>query len=75
MRRLRSDNLMLVSGSELPFSDEWRRIADGLPAGSVLFIVPAQETPMKQRMRRVAAALRAQGRGIAAITPPANRSA
>ncbi|MGI8476299.1 MAG: hypothetical protein ACR2OO_08025 [Thermomicrobiales bacterium] len=44
-------------------------MANDLPKGDVLFIVSAQETPMKQSMRRVAMTLRLRGRGIAAITP------
>lgn len=67
MRRLRSENLTLVPASQLPFQDEWRRVANDLPAGSVLFVVPADETPIKRSMRSVARTLRRQGRRIAAI--------
>jgi hypothetical protein len=67
MKRLRSDNLLLAPASELPFKDEWHRLAHSLPAGSMLFVVPADETPMKHRMREIAATLRHQGRRIAAV--------
>lgn len=68
MKRQRSDNLMLISASQLPFQAKWRLLADGLPAGSVLFVVPRDETPVKRSMRKVASTLHHQGRRIAATS-------
>ncbi len=62
MRRFHSDNLTMVPASELPFRKEWQDIANGLPAGAVLFVVPALETASKKTMREIAARFRAQGR-------------
>lgn len=67
MKGLRSDNLMLAAASQLPFQDEWRQLANDLPGGSVLFVVPVDETSMTCAMQKVASALRRQGRRVAAI--------
>lgn len=67
MRSLKSDNLTLVPASQLPFKEEWLRIADRLPSGSVLFVVPSTETPMKESMRRLATHMKIRGRVIHSI--------
>lgn len=67
MRRFISDNLTLAPASQLPFKDEWRQIANGLPTGSVLFIVPTDETPMTRSLRQIARTLRRQGRSFATV--------
>jgi len=64
---LQSDNLTLAPASQLPFKDEWRRIASELPNGSVLFVVPPGETNIKQCMRCVALTLHRRGRRVAAV--------
>lgn len=66
--RLWSDNLVLIPASQLPFKDEWNRIAHGLPAGEALFVVPEKETPLKQAARALVPQLRAKGRHVTAIT-------
>ncbi len=58
----------LVPGSMLPLASAWRRLADAQPSGSVLFVVPVHETPLKRSMRRVATSLRAQGQLVSAIS-------
>lgn len=67
MRHVKLDNVVLGSASKLPFKDEWRSLANGLPAGSVLFIMPVDDVPIKLSMRKVAATLRRQGRRVAAV--------
>jgi len=53
--------------SQLPYKETWQAIANGLPRGNILFVVPAGETLMKERMRRVAATLQSQGYRLSAI--------
>ncbi len=67
-RAWRSDNLTVVPASQLPFKQKWQTIANRLPQGTVLFVVPSQELPVKTSMRRVALTLRARGRLIGAVT-------
>ncbi len=62
------DNLTLVPASLLPFKDEWQRIANDLPKGSALFVVPDDDTPLRRRMRSVALHLRRRGRRISAVS-------
>ncbi len=62
-----SDTITLVSASQLAFRGKWRRIATCLPAGSALFVVPTDETPMKRSMRKVAETLHQQGWRIVSV--------
>lgn len=66
-RRARLENMAIVPASQLPFKEEWRRMASALPPGEALFVVPIAETPLKKSMRQVAATLRARGCAISAI--------
>ncbi len=65
--RFGGNNLTFVPASQLPIIQDWRELAQTLPAGAALFIVPTSETPLKRSMRRVADSLRAHGRHIAAV--------
>ena len=60
-------NLVLMRASQLPFESDWRRLARGLPRGSIVLIVPTAELPVKNSLRRVAVALRANGRRCAVV--------
>lgn len=54
------ENVALVPGTLLPDIKRWQRLANELPAGSVLVCLPVQET--QQRIaRRVVAQLRSKG--------------
>jgi len=64
VRRLRPDNVALVPASQLPFRKEWQAIANGLPPGSVLFVVPSSDNSMQCSMRRIAMVLQARGHHI-----------
>lgn len=63
----RADNIVLVPASQLPFKEEWIKIARGLPAHEVLFVVPQRETPLKRMARTLVPQLRARGRHITAM--------
>ncbi len=66
-RKVRSDNLTFVPASQLPFKKEWQAIAEGLPHGATLFVVPARETLLKQTMRNIAATSQARGRRVFSV--------
>ena len=66
-RRALSDNLVLIPASQLPFKDEWERIAHGLPAREVVMVIPSTETPFKRVARALVPQLRAHGRHVTAI--------
>jgi hypothetical protein len=68
--------MTFMPASLLPFKKTWPAIANGLPKGSMLFIVPARDAPINLSIKRVTTALRKQGRVIVVImleTPPASR--
>lgn len=65
-QRIQSDNITLIPASQLPFKDEWARIAHGLPTNEALMVVPEAETPLKQMARAVVPQLRAKGRHVTA---------
>lgn len=40
LRRAKLDNLALVPASLLPFKAKWQRLANDLPEGNILIILP-----------------------------------
>lgn len=66
--RVQSDNLAFVPATLLPLRADWQRVANALPAGSALFVVPSAETPLKQVMRRVAWSCQHRRHPVAAIS-------
>lgn len=65
-RQLRSDNITFIPASQLPFKDEWARMAQGLPAREAFLVIPAAETPLKRVARALVPQLRAHGRHVTA---------
>lgn len=65
--RARLDHLTLVPASQLPFKARWQALADALPAGEALLVVPAGETRLAQAMRDLVPQLRARGRHVTAV--------
>ena len=64
LRRATSDNLVLAPASLLPFKDQWQQLADELPAGSTLIILPAPGGPRNDVLERIAASFEAMGRTV-----------
>jgi len=62
------DNLTLIPASQLPFRDEWRRLAAALPAGEILMIVPSGSGQLRGVMHVLSPALRERGRHITTIS-------
>ena len=67
-RALRLDNLALVPASLLPHKAVYQRLANRLPAGAVLVVLPVEETPEKRTLQEAAARLRAKGHAIATLS-------
>lgn len=57
------DNLALVPASLLPFKAQWQAIANDLPEGQILIVLPWQ-TKQQQIARSVAAQLKAKGKQV-----------
>jgi hypothetical protein len=64
---VRSNNLALVPASMLPFRREWQRIANDLPHGDTLFVIPDQDLPITRSMRSIAELLRQRGHRVTAV--------
>lgn len=58
--RVHFDNLALVPGSLLPYKAQWQELANRLPAGQVLIILPTG-TGSRQTLDATAKLLRAKG--------------
>lgn len=67
-QRIQLDNITLIPASQLPFKDEWTKIAQGLPAHEALLVVPSAEIPLKQVARTLVPQLRARGRHVTAVS-------
>jgi hypothetical protein len=63
--------MALVPASLLPFKKEWQAVANGLPTGDVLVVLPPSLSWPRRVLERVAAQLRGKGRGV--TTLPAAR--
>ena len=72
-RAVPPDRLALVPASLLPWKAQWQAIANGLPAGAALAVVPVGGFRLRQILRRLVPALRARGRRVTAV--PAARLA
>ena len=58
----------MVPASLLPHKATYQRLANQLPAGAVLIVLPVEETPEKGTLQEVAARLRAKGHPIATLS-------
>ena len=65
---VRLDNLALVPASLLPFKTEWQTMANSLPQGTTLIILPQTDTPQRRILQRVATRLQAKGRRVAMLS-------
>lgn len=68
LRRARLDNLALVPASLLPFKREWQALANALPEGDVLLVLPSTDGLSRMTLQTLAASLRARGRRVRTIT-------
>ena len=66
--QVRLDNLTLVPASLLPRKADYEAIADQLPRGDVLLVLPPAGSPERTTMQRVAQLFRAKGRHVTVLT-------
>jgi hypothetical protein len=62
------ENLALVPASLLPHKTTYQRLANQLPAGAVLVVLPTEDTPERRTLQETAARLRAKGHAIALLS-------
>jgi hypothetical protein len=66
--QVRLDNLTLVPASLLPRKADYEAIANDLPRGEVLLVLPPADSPERMTMQRVAQLFRAKGRHVTVLT-------
>jgi hypothetical protein len=66
--QVKLDNLTLVPASLLPRKADYEAIADQLPRGEVLLVLPSADSPERQTMQRVAQLFRAKGRHVTVLS-------
>jgi hypothetical protein len=64
LKRAQVDNLALVPASLLPVKATWQRIANELPTGSTLIILPASARPHHDVLERIKASFVEAGRSV-----------
>ena len=65
---VRLDNIALVPAHLLPRKAEYQAIANQLPAGDILLVLPPPDSRERVTMERVAATFRAKGRHVRVLT-------
>ncbi len=68
LKRTHLENFALVPGSLLPYKEEWQTIANTLPIGTVLVVLPARNHPQRQLYERVTSLLQATGYTVRIIS-------
>ncbi len=71
LRKAQLDNLALVPASLLPFKEQYQQIANALPHGATLIILPAPSSKQRRNCEKVAQNLRDKGYRV--TTLPAER--
>lgn len=66
-RYVRLDNLALVPASLLESRAKYQSIANDLPQGTVLIVLPQADSPTKQTLQKVAERLRAKGQSVTVL--------
>ena len=65
---VRLDNIALVPAHLLPRKAEYQAIANQLPAGDILLVLPAPDSREHSTMQRIAQLFRAKGRRVTVLT-------
>jgi hypothetical protein len=66
-RNVTLDNVALVPGSLLPFKSEYQEIANGLPRGGILIVLP-HELKQRRAFEKTAVQLKQKGKRITTIS-------
>jgi hypothetical protein len=65
------DNLALVPANLLPYKAQWQQLANDLPKGNILIILPDADQRVRKAVETVANLLKASGQKV--TTLPANQ--
>ncbi|MGI8551930.1 MAG: hypothetical protein ACR2PL_14260 [Dehalococcoidia bacterium] len=65
--KTRLDNLALVPASMLPYKEQWQRLANSLPAGSVLIVPSGACRGQNKILHRISRLFEAKGHPVTMI--------
>jgi hypothetical protein len=68
LNRARLDNIALVPGSLLPSIERCQQMANTLPRGAALIVVPSKNPAQKQALLAVAKLLAAEGHQVRVVS-------
>jgi hypothetical protein len=68
VRQAKLDNVALVTGNLLPFKAHYQRIANALPAGDVLIVLPPTDTRLRKTLSAVVDLFRAKGQRVTTVS-------
>ena len=68
LRKAQLDNIAVVPASMLPFKQQWQQLANKLPEGSTLIILPSPTHRRRQTFERVARQLRTEGKLVTTVS-------
>ena len=66
--QVRLDTITLVPAHLLPRKAEYQALANRLPTGDILLVLPPADSPERATMRRVAETFRAKGRHVTVLS-------
>lgn len=66
-KKVRLDNIVLITGDMLPFKEHWQAIANTFPKGQILIMLPATNRPSRKILEKVSLLLNAKGHRINTI--------
>ncbi len=69
------DNLALVPASLLPFKKQWQQLANKLPQGSTLVILPSSPNRLRKMFEQVTTQLREDGKQVKILSTEQLKSA
>jgi len=73
-RGVRSDNILLVPANMLPSKGKWQRLANSLPEGDALLVVPKGDGRLRRPLRSIAIQLRKRGHRVVTVASDDHRS-
>ncbi len=68
LRKAKLDNLALVPGSLLPFKEEWQKLANDLPEGSILIVLPSSDSSARKALENASRSMKAKGQRVTMLS-------
>ena len=67
LHKAKLDNLALVPASLLPYKQEWQALANTLPSGSTLIVLPAKPGAARKALERVSSQISSKGSRVTTV--------